>query len=155
MTVKNIKCIQRELSKNYFFPVKIPITDCSLIEIPVPFQPKLHKQWCLFDQAENIDFDTEVKKIESKRRILEENGQDLPIDDDLDIFNLRSPEKREIDPIFTDFSKIPNVGGNAHQPLKPRYKKKRHTEHAGKTDTTKHVTTNTKIVRRTKHVSQQ
>merc|ERR1711881_70508 len=134
---------------------EIPITDCSLIEIPVPFQPKLHKQWCLFDQAENIDFDTEVKKIESKRRILEENGQDLPIDDDLDICNLRSPEKREIDPIFTDFSKIPNVGGNAHQPLKPRNKKKRHTEHSGKTDTTKHVTTNTKIVRRTKHVSQQ
>ena len=31
--------------------------------IPVPSQPKLHKQWCLFDNSENIDFDREVRKI--------------------------------------------------------------------------------------------
>ena len=36
------------------------------MEIPVPFQRKLHKQWCLFDQTKNIDFDSEVKKIKSK-----------------------------------------------------------------------------------------
>ena len=31
--------------------------------IPVPSQPMLHKQWCLFDQGVNIDFDREVRKI--------------------------------------------------------------------------------------------
>ena len=34
-----------------------------MVTIPVPSQPKLHKQWCLFDQSENIDFDREVRKI--------------------------------------------------------------------------------------------
>ena len=34
-----------------------------MVTIPVPSQPKLHKQWCLFDNSENIDFDREVRKI--------------------------------------------------------------------------------------------
>ena len=34
-----------------------------MVTIPVPSQPKLHKQWCLFDQSDNIDFDREVRKI--------------------------------------------------------------------------------------------
>ena len=35
-----------------------------MVEIPVPSQAKLHKQWCLFDQREgDIDFDREVRKI--------------------------------------------------------------------------------------------
>ena len=29
----------------------MPETICSLVEIPVPSQAKLHKQWCLFDQV--------------------------------------------------------------------------------------------------------
>ena len=60
--------------------LKVPETVCSLVEIPVPSQAKLHKQWCLFDQVlflsskiqtisssaqqeGNIDFDREVRKI--------------------------------------------------------------------------------------------
>ena len=31
--------------------------------IPVPSQPRLHKQWCLFDNSEYIDFDRDVRKI--------------------------------------------------------------------------------------------
>ena len=31
--------------------------------IPVPSQLRLHKQWCLFDNSDNIDFDREVRKI--------------------------------------------------------------------------------------------
>ena len=31
--------------------LKVPETVCSLVEIPVPSQAKLHKQWCLFDQV--------------------------------------------------------------------------------------------------------
>ena len=31
--------------------LKVPKTVCSLVEIPVPSQAKLHKQWCLFDQV--------------------------------------------------------------------------------------------------------
>ena len=38
-------------------------THCSLVTIPVPSQDKLHKQWCLFDNSETIDFDREVRKI--------------------------------------------------------------------------------------------
>lgn len=43
--------------------VQVPDTICTTVEIPVPAQPKLHKQWCLFDQADNIDFDREVRRI--------------------------------------------------------------------------------------------
>ena len=43
---------------------QVPETVCSVVEIPVPSQAKLHKQWCLFDQREgDIDFDREVRKI--------------------------------------------------------------------------------------------
>ena len=43
---------------------QVPETVCSVVEIPVPSQMKLHKQWCLFDQQEGyIDFDLEVRKI--------------------------------------------------------------------------------------------
>ena len=30
---------------------QVPETTCSVVKIPVPSQAKLHKQWCLFDQA--------------------------------------------------------------------------------------------------------
>ena len=43
-------------------------TICSAVEIPVPSQTKLHKQWCLFDQGDgDIDFDTEVRNIKSRQ----------------------------------------------------------------------------------------
>ena len=38
----------------YFTPCQtcqVPETTCSVVKIPVPSQAKLHKQWCLFDQA--------------------------------------------------------------------------------------------------------
>ena len=126
-----------------------------MVEIPVPFQPKLHKQWCLFDQAEYIDFDTEVKKIENKQKSLIDIRSETG---DQDLFgDLRSPEKREIDPLFEDVAKIQSVGGFAHQDSQSQYKKKRHTENiqVAKHVRNAHVTANTKIVRMTKHVSHQ
>ena len=49
-------------------PTQVPETICSVVEIPVPSQTKLHKQWCLFDQGDgDIDFDTEVRNIESRQ----------------------------------------------------------------------------------------
>ena len=139
------------------FNVKIPVTDCSVVEIPVPSQPKLHKQWCLFDQADYIDFDREVKKIENKQKNLidlRETGDQGSFED----YDLRSPEKRAIDTLFEDIPKIQSVGGFTHQELKPRYKKKRHTAEnleGVKHVFNAHVTAKTKIVRMTKHVSRQ
>ena len=125
-----------------------------MVEIPVPSQPKLHKQWCLFDQAEYIDFDIEVKKIENKQKSLigkrsETGDQDLFEDYDL--------KERAIAtaPLFLDLSKIQNVGRLSHQEFQPRYKKKRHTEKEEKHVNNAHVTANTKIVRMTKQVSHQ
>jgi len=74
---------------------ELPVTDCSTVEIPVPSQQKLHKQWCLFDQAENIDFDTEVKKIKKKQKSLElQEGTNVTEEDNEDILDLRTPEKK-------------------------------------------------------------
>ena len=123
-----------------------------MVEIPVPFQPNLHKQWCLFDQAENIDFDTEVKKIENKQKTLRELRNKTGDQDRFEDYDLRSPEKRAIDPIFLDIPQIQSEDGFAHQEFQPRYKKKRHTENL---EVAKHVTANTKIVRMSKHVSRQ
>ena len=133
------------------------MTDCSVVEIPVPSQPKLHKQWCLFDQADNIDFDTEVKKIENKQKssidIRSETGdQDL-----FGEYDLRFPEKIEIDPLFEDTSKIQSEGGFAHLDFKPRYKKKRHIQNlqVPKPMKNNHVPAQTKIGRVSKHESHQ
>jgi hypothetical protein len=145
------------------FIVQTPVTDCSLVEIPVPSQPKLHKQWCLFDQAENIDFDTEVRKIENKEKLLkkEARGQTLFANEEflaeLTLLDVQSPKKRALDSLFEDFTKLQDVGGFAKQQEPTRYKKKRHTEHSRVPKHVKnnHVTANTKIVRMTKNVSHQ
>ena len=39
------------------------MTNCSIDSVLVPSQEKLHKQWCLFDQDDEIDFDQEVRKL--------------------------------------------------------------------------------------------
>ena len=57
------------------------MTNCSIVSIPVPSQEKLHKQWCLFDQTENIDFDQEVRKI--TKTDPDEENRDLEILSDL------------------------------------------------------------------------
>ena len=74
------------------------MTDCSVVEIPVPSQPKLHKQWCLFDQAENIDFDTEVRKIESNEKLLKEKEQTVKesIFAESTLSDVQFPAKREL-----------------------------------------------------------
>jgi len=51
-------------NKMYF--LKIPETVCSTVDIPVPSQTTLHKQWCLFDQEKNIDFDRQVWEADTK-----------------------------------------------------------------------------------------
>ena len=128
-----------------------------MVEIPVPSQPKLHKQWCLFDQAENIDFDTEVKKIENKQKSLIDIRSETGDQDLFGEYDLRFTEKIEIDPLFEDTSKIQSEGGFAHQDSQSQYKKKRHTENiqVAKHVRNAHVTANTKIVRMTKNVSHQ
>ena len=130
------------------------MTDCTVVEIPVSSQPKLHKQWCLFDQAENIDFDTEVKKIEKKQKNVKSETGDQVLFEDYDI---RFPEKIAIDQLFEDTSKIQSKGGFTHLDFKPRYKKKRQVQNlqVPKDVKNKHVPAKTKIVRVSKHVSHQ
>ena len=128
---------------------QIPVTDCSVVEIPVPSQPKLHKQWCLFDQAENIDFDTEVRKIESNEKRLKEKEQTVKesIFAESTLSDVQFPAKRELGAVlYEDILKLQNIGGYTET----RYKQKRHTEHVKK----KHTNTN-KIVRMSKHVTSQ
>ena len=43
---------------------------CTTVEIPVPSQSKLHKQWCLFDQEDNIDFDRQVCYVDIKKKLI-------------------------------------------------------------------------------------
>ena len=139
---------------NFACHYQIPVTDCSVVEIPVPSQPKLHKQWCLFDQAENIDFDTEVKKIEKKQKnVKSETGDQVLFED----YDLRFPEKIAIDQLFEDTSEIQSVGGFTHLDFKPRYKKKRHIKNlqVPKPMKNNHVPAQTKIGRVSKHVSHQ
>ena len=45
---------------------EVPELVCDPVTIIVPKQEQLHKKWCQFDQAENIDFNLEVKKILEK-----------------------------------------------------------------------------------------
>ena len=47
------------------YTVVTQVTDkvCKDITILVPHQDEIHKQWCLFNQVDNIDFDAEVKNI--------------------------------------------------------------------------------------------
>jgi len=40
-----------------------PKIECSPAKEVVPYQDEIHKQWCLLDQKEDIDFESEVKKI--------------------------------------------------------------------------------------------
>ena len=66
---------------------EVPVTNCSTVSIPVPAQEKLHKQWCLFDQKENIDFNAEVRKIteaELELEAVEAPARDLEILSDLE-----------------------------------------------------------------------
>jgi len=68
---------------------EVPDQVCSSVEIPVPAQQQLHKQWCLFDQEENIDFDRQVKAIEQF-----EAEERIKLDGILG----------ELDPIFVDYT---------------------------------------------------
>ena len=75
---------------------QVPETVCSVVEIPVPSQAKLHKQWCLFDQREgDIDFDREVRKIagrveEQLARVEEQLAREEEQEDNtLNVFDLR------------------------------------------------------------------
>ena len=71
-----------------------------MVSIPVPSQEKLRKQWCLFDQTENIDFNTEVRKITGNFHENEETleGSASVLEVYKDIGN-----RRKIEPIFNDY----------------------------------------------------
>ena len=137
------------------------MTDCSVVEIPVPSQPKLHKQWCLFDQADNIDFDTEVRKIENNEKLLKEDKEKIQILEE-SIFSgsnpsdLQFPAKRELGAVlYEDILKLQTSGFTDLEDLN-KDPKKRHAEHArvpkqGK----KKLSKTNKIVRISKHVSSQ
>ena len=42
---------------------EVPEKVCKDIKILVPTQEEIHKQWCLFNEVDNIDFDAAVKNI--------------------------------------------------------------------------------------------
>ena len=71
-----------------------------MVSIPVPSQEKLRKQWCLFDQTENIDFNTEVRKITGdlteSAETLEGSASVLEVYKDIG-------KRRQIEPIFNDY----------------------------------------------------
>ena len=129
---------------------KVPVTNCSTIDIPVPSQDKLHKQWCLFDQAENIDFNAEVRKITADTEpdvyetgLEEEAARDLEILDDLD---LQGSESRNIDfsitPVFDDLRSLHEYG-----------KKKRNVGHKQKLKQKRNQSQSKRITRVAKNIT--
>ena len=69
-----------------------------MVTIPVPSQPKLHKQWCLFDNSDSIDFDREVRKIagaaeDSLEKVGDNNREGKKIPDD-DVEELESGSEK-------------------------------------------------------------
>ena len=131
---------------------KVPVTNCSTIDIPVPSQDKLHKQWCLFDQSENIDFNAEVRKITAETgpdvyetELEEEAARDLEILDDLD---LHGSESRNIDfsitPVFDDLRSLQHEYGkkkrNASQRHKQNLQKRNQSQSKRITRVAKNVT---------------
>ena len=83
------------------------MTECSIIPIPVPSQEKLHKQWCLFDQIDHIDFDEEVRKItgDDPAEYEQSQPQDLEILSDLTPSETSNfVQRRGLEPLFDDFS---------------------------------------------------
>ena len=125
-----------------------------MVTIPVPSQPKLHKQWCLFDQSYNIDFDREVRKIIGTHDdSFEETMNDNPVDkkdttaEDADNFisqltllDVTSPVKRDLE--LQEFARGVKDTDNAKSV-------KRNTQ----TNSNEKVTSNVRIVRMTKQVS--
>merc|ERR1719264_661742 len=100
---------------------EVPETICSLVEIPVPSQAKLHKQWCLFDQQEgNIDFDREVRKItgsvQQRRggRVRSPSFDEAAFISQLTLLDVQAPDKRTLQPIFPDFAKDLARGGRGN-----------------------------------------
>ena len=71
-----------------------------MVSIPVPSQEKLRKQWCLFDQTENIDFNTEVRKITGdfpeSAETLQGSASVLEVYKDIG-------NRGQIEPIFNDY----------------------------------------------------
>jgi len=161
-------------------------TTCSVVTIPVPSQPKLHKQWCLFDQVENIDFDREVRKIavdveEALQKKVTDNLEeedktslDLTAEStdrfisELTLLDVQSPVKRDLKPVFEDFSHIQEfargVKGNDNVSMKnkrntetnsrkSKHKNKNKKSGKDKSAARNKVTANTKIIRISKHVS--
>lgn len=115
---------------------EVPETECSVVEIPVPSQDKLHKQWCLFDNQQDIDFDEEVRKIAGTVEESEAEASGLEnldliefpdvenlVEEDrtsntanvfgeqeflaeLTLLDVQDQVKRQLDPIFADFAKV-------------------------------------------------
>ena len=57
--VKTNKCGMASYTRITEVPEKV----CKDIKILVPKQDEIHKQWCLFNEVENIDFNAAVKDI--------------------------------------------------------------------------------------------
>jgi len=102
---------------------ELPKLNCSTVSIPVPSQEKLHKQWCLFDQTENIDFDEEVRKITNEEPdVLEAEHNDLDVLSDLRPSETRNIEDNE--PIFLDLRTIDTQAQESYGRRKRNNKKK-------------------------------
>ena len=57
--VTSEKCGMVKFTRSMEMPVQV----CKEIQLLVPEQDEVQQQWCLFNQADDIDFDAEVKKI--------------------------------------------------------------------------------------------
>jgi len=122
---------------------EVPETVCSLVEIPVPSQAKLHKQWCLFDQREgDIDFDREVRKItgsveealkneETSDSVQQRRGgrgraqsfDEAAFISQLTLLDVQAPDKRPLQPIFPDFAMKELARGGQGSSLNKRGRK--------------------------------
>jgi len=101
--LKSTKCGEVKYTKCQ----EIPETVCTTVDIPVPSQPILHKQWCLFDQEDNIDFDKQVRRItnEANKEKTTEQDDDTVFEEEiftdeepftLDLVDDVDPVKRQV-----------------------------------------------------------
>ena len=79
----------------------VPETECDMVPVIVPAQEQLHKKWCQFDQADEIDFDVEVKKIledeEEEKGRKEDEEEDEEEDEHEDEHDMKNKDDEEDD----------------------------------------------------------
>lgn len=77
-----------------------PVTRCSEVLVPVPAKDKIHKQWCLFDQASPKLSNKDNKNDEAVVAVTARSSRSLSFDDDneivlSDVFNHRDRRSKD------------------------------------------------------------